>query len=232
MRRRASLVMCTTYYNGGGGASIPPVLVSLLNDSGEHCYKLAFDGESAPPRNFIFGVLVEDPLRVTICYELHELFPVHRGSPAFRRLRDSISGILGAEVVLLPFTYFERGIAKYDALYCVFRCHMHTAMFRRELADALDEKMHVVLSHWNSTSFDMPVQPPVAARCGAFFSSILNVYWYHDYVFRAIGTLPIPEYSLGNVTDARLKLAMQGGDTGKVALLEVLELAYKCAYDT
>ncbi len=56
----------------------------------------------------------------------------------------------------------------------------------------------------------------------------------HDYVFCVIGEMSQPGYSLSNVVDARLKLLHKNAgdeDTpGKIALLEVLELAYKCTY--
>ena len=236
-------------YSHSGTECIPYVLVSLLNESGEHCYKIAFGGEPPSPRNFIFGVIVSEVppharMGVTICYELHEHFPLLPDTQAFRRLHKQMASILEVEVTLLPFTHFDRSIAKYDSLYSVFKIDMHAAMFRHEEANLLDEKMHVILDRWNAGDFGMTVSPPVTLECAtsvggegvwsAFFGNIPNVYWYHDYVFCAIGETSKPGYSLSNVVDARLKLTDKGpGDenaAGKIALLEVLELAYKCTY--
>jgi hypothetical protein len=246
--RRVCRMKFVTYSNSGT-ESIPYVLVSLLNESGEHCYKIAFGVEPPSPRNFIFGVIVSEVqpharMRVTICYELHEHFPLLPDSQAFRRLQKQMTGILEVEVTLLPFTQFDRSIAKYDSLYSVFKIDMHAAMFRHEEANLLDEKMHVILDRWNTSDFGMTVSPPVTLECATsvggegvwsvFFGNIPNVYWYHDYVFCAIGEMSQPGYSLSNVVDARLKLLHKNAgdeDTpGKIALLEVLELAYKCTY--
>lgn len=236
-------------YSNSGTESIPYVLISLLNESGEHCYKIAFGDDPESSRNFIFGVIVSEVppharMGVTICYELHEHFPLLPDSDAFRRLHKQMEGILDVEVTLLPFTHFDRSIAKYDSLYSTFKVDMHAAVFRHDEADLLDQKMHVMLASWHADDFGMTVAPPVTLDCATsvggegvwsvFFGHILNVYWYHDYVFRAIGEVSKPGYSLCNVVDARLKLAAKrAGDeraAGKIALLEVLELAYKCTY--
>jgi hypothetical protein len=102
---------------------------------------------------------------VTICYELHEHFPLLPDSQAFRRLYKQMAGILEVEVTLLPFTQFDRSIAKYDSLYSVFKIDMYSVMFRHEEANLLDEKMHFILDHWNTSDFGMTVSSPVTLEC-------------------------------------------------------------------
>jgi len=247
---------CRWYGKQHDGCVLSSTLHALLLETGEHVFKLAFETEPETRRNFIFGAVVtpggqpeavdwapEKP-SICICYELCDGFPLHEGTAPYDRLRQNVAHILAADVRLLPSTYFERSIGQYAALHDIFAQDEYCGVFRDEAGSLLDLKMHVVLSCWEGAPFGCtPQQPAPPTRAPAAsglpsgewntcFRSIASILWYHAYVYEVIGETAEHGCSLSNVVRTHDALCAKGGAdvAGKLALLDILKLAYRYNY--
>jgi len=252
---------CRWYGKQHDGLVLSSTLQALLLETGEHVFKLAFETEPETRRNFIFGALVTRAREsseaawgprvkpcISICYELCDAFPLVQGTAPYDRLSDTLAQILGADVRLLPFTYFQRSIGEYAALHAIFAETDYAAVFRDEPGSLVDLKMHVVLSCWALSPFACtPQQPADATRASvsasaasglprgewnSCFRSIASIFWYHAYVYEVIGENSEQGCSLSNVARTHDAVCAKGGDdvAGKLALLDILKLAYRYNY--
>jgi hypothetical protein len=191
---------------------------------------------------------------VHLCYELCEAFPLYEDSAEYKRLQQTVQRILRVDVRLIPFTHFQRSIGEYAGLHPIFAKAQYAAVFRHDIGSLLDDKMHVVLSCWQASQFACPVLPPltqtsaphtlaksggdsVAESVGEWnscFRSIASVFWYHEYVYEVIGQQSHAQFGLCNVMRTYDAVCANSGSDlrGKLALLDVLKLAYRYNYDT
>jgi hypothetical protein len=247
---------CRWYGKQHDEFALTSTLQALLLETGEHVFKLAFATEPETTRNFLFGALVTSARDsseavgwvppalpcISICYELCDAFPLLEGSAPYDRLRDKVAQILDAEVRLLPFTYFQRSIGQYAALHAIFAQSEYGAVFRDEPGSLVDLKMHVVLSCWARAPFACTLQPADLTASGAgglprgewntCFRSIASIFWYHAYVYEVIGESAEEGCSLSNVARTHDAVCGKGGGdvAGKLALLDILKLAYRYNY--
>jgi hypothetical protein len=187
-------------------------------------------------------------LCVYLCYELCDAFPLHVDSKEYTKLQQAVERILEVRVCLLPFTHFKRSIGIYPALHDIFRDSKFSAIFRDDRNSPYDLKMHVVLSRWQRAPFLLPVEPPALISTGSTvdentnaiprgewntcFQCLARVYWYHAYVYDVIGVDFSDGFSRSNVMRMCDMLCANGDKDmhGKLALLDVLKLAYKSNY--
>jgi hypothetical protein len=251
-----------SYGRHDGSIVLSATLHAMLTENGQHVYKLAFDKYTDTNRNFIFGVIVTQPLsdehvdtwdtpshgkhRIHLCYELCEAFPLYEDSVEYKRLQHTVERILHADVRLMPFTHFQRSIGEYAGLHPIFATAQYAAVFRHDIGSLLDDKMHVVLSCWHASRFACAVQHPhthaslpttdekLQGEWNARFRSIASVFWYHEYVYEAIGEQSHGQFGLCNVMRTYDTVCAKNGRDvrGKLALLDVLKLAYRYNYDT
>jgi hypothetical protein len=250
------------YGRNDGSIVLSATMHALLTENGQHVYKLAFDKYTDTNRNFIFGVIVtqtpadkevhgwdtethSEP-HVHVCYHLCEAFPLYEDSVEYKRLQETMKRILHVDVRLMPFTDFQRCIGEYAGLHAIFATAQYAAVFRHDIGSLLDDKMHVVLSCWQSSRFACPVQNPqthssaqptqsvITGNWNTCFHSIASVFWYHEYVYEAIGELSHAQFGLCNVLRTYDTVCAKGGCDvrGKLALLDVLKLAYRYNYKT
>jgi len=241
-----------------GSIAVSATLHALLTENGAHLHKIAFEHDPETTRNFVFGVVVtrtpgdnvvngwdggtNGERHVHLCYELCEAFPLYEGSAAYERLQTTIARILQARVRLTPFTSFQRSIGEYASLHALFSTETYAGVFRHDVGSILDDKMHVVLARWHGAKFASPVRNKAraaghatdAGEWNTCFRSIASVFWYHQYVYEAIGEPRDTPFGLCNVLQTYEKVCRKGGDNvrGKLALLDVLKLAYRYNYET
>jgi hypothetical protein len=246
-------------YGTKDGPKICATLQAMLSESGEHIFRLAFGAESQATRNCIFGVVVIQTTKapencgwdsgetqeglVYLCYELCDAFPLYPQGAEFHDLQQSIKRILDVNVVLLPFTTFQRTIGIYHPLCEIFRRGKFSSLFRYEAGSLLDTKMHVVLSRLQDETLLFQCKPPTS--CGTsltspdtcddwniYFRSLACVLWYHDYVYKIIGEDVGDGFSESNVFRTYDAVSSKTGKDmqGKLALLDILKLVYRYNY--
>jgi len=252
-----------SYASPGGTFELIPTLRALLTESGEHVFRVAFQQEAEQTRNFIFGVMATETRTrptepkelcgwggtaevercVLICYELCDAFPLCEGSAEQIRLQLTMQRILGGRVRLLPFTQFQRSVGWYPALQTLFAddSQHFVGSFRDEPDSLQDLKMHVVLTQWTRAPSACPPAPFAYAQPAArphdewntCFSSLAGVFWYHAYVYEAIGVAAGDDFGESSVQGTHEALCASGGADvpGKLALLDILKLVYRYNYN-
>ena len=250
------------YGRNDGSIVVSATLHALLTENGAHLHRIAFEQDPETTRNFVFGVVVtrtpgenvvhgwdagtHGELQVHLCYELCEAFPLYEDGAAYLRLQTTVARILQTRVCLAPFTSFQRSIGEYANLYALFSTDTYAAVFRHDVGSILDDKMNVVLARWQGQKFACPVRNKTRAvghatdatshmgEWNACFRSIASVFWYHQYVYEAIGEPRDTPFGLCNVLRTYDTVCRKGGGDvrGKLALLDVLKLAYRYNYET
>jgi hypothetical protein len=248
-------------YGTEGGPPVSQTLRAMLTETGEHVYRLAFDGQAEKTKNNIFGVVVTKPTVepqdrgwnsfaenrrcVYLCYDLCDDFPLYKDSYEYRKLQQAMERILEVTVHLLPFTAFQRSIAIYPELHEIFADGDFSGVFRDYTGSLLDLKMHTVLSRWQKAPFLSPTEPPDSTGrvqdsanrsprddWNTCFQSITRVYWYHAYVCEVIGEDTCDGFSESNAFRTYDAVCAKGEPdmAGKLALLDILKLVYRCNY--
>jgi len=196
--------------------------------------------------------------QVSLCYEITDEFPLTSDAPEYTAFRESMERIVQTVINLLPYSTFQRCVGLYDGLFAMCtpdvnnRPNDFACLIRRYEDSFVDLRLCVVMRSriymqarhiWDSRDAASDSSPCAEeSDWSAFFRCMSRIRWYAVYVCTVLDVDDPDEnalYTLG-MTKLRLMQSIRDGNvnvkdhhltTGKLALLETAEKAYRYSVD-